>query len=110
MGGGTANAEPNVHRKTCSLIWRLRFKLGMKSSWKSLAYWLYAAYTVKKTGMNKAMNPRNPPLQSTLLLDQLRERVRYLHYSLSTEKVYLYWVRFFYSLARLAASVRHGRT
>jgi len=41
------------------------------------------------------MKPRNPPLQSTRLLDQLRERVRYLHYSLSTEKVYLYWARFF---------------
>lgn len=41
------------------------------------------------------MKPRNPPLQSTRLLDQLRERIRYLHYSLSTEKVYLYWVRFF---------------
>jgi len=41
------------------------------------------------------MKPRNPPLQTTRLLDQLRERVRYLHYSLSTEKVYLYWVRFF---------------
>ncbi len=41
------------------------------------------------------MKPRNPPLQSTRLLDQLRERVRYLHYSLSTDKVYLYWSRFF---------------
>jgi integron integrase len=41
------------------------------------------------------MKPRNPPLQSTRLLDQLRERVRYLHYNLSTEKVYLYWARFF---------------
>ncbi|TWO72521.1 integron integrase [Caenimonas sedimenti] len=29
------------------------------------------------------------------LLDQVRERARYLHYSLSTEKAYLYWVRFF---------------
>ena len=29
------------------------------------------------------------------LLDQVRERIRYLHYSLATEKVYLYWVRFF---------------
>ena len=36
-----------------------------------------------------------PPLQSTRLLDQVRERVRYLHYSLRTEKAYLYWVRFF---------------
>ena len=28
-------------------------------------------------------------------MDQVRERIRYLHYSLSTEKAYLYWVRFF---------------
>lgn len=41
------------------------------------------------------MKPRAPPLQSARLLDQVRERARYLHYSLSTEKVYLYWVRFF---------------
>ena len=41
------------------------------------------------------MKSRNPPLQSTRILDQRRERVRYLHYSLSPEKVYLYWVRFF---------------
>ncbi len=41
------------------------------------------------------MNPRTPQLQSTRLLDQVRERARYLHYSLSTEKAYLYWVRFF---------------
>ena len=36
------------------------------------------------------MKPRNPPLQSLRLLDQVRERIRYLHYSLSTEKTYLY--------------------
>ena len=41
------------------------------------------------------MKPGTPPLQPTRLLDQLRERIRYMHYSLSTEKVYLYWVRFF---------------
>ncbi|MBT9506709.1 MAG: phage integrase N-terminal SAM-like domain-containing protein [Rhodoferax sp.] len=41
------------------------------------------------------MKPGNPPLQSVRLLDQLRERIRYMHYSLSTEKVYLYWVRLF---------------
>ena len=35
------------------------------------------------------------PWKSIRLLDQVRERVRYLHYSLSTEKVYLYWVKFF---------------
>jgi integron integrase len=36
-----------------------------------------------------------PPLHSARLLDQVRERARYLHYSLSTEKAYLYWIRFF---------------
>jgi integron integrase len=41
------------------------------------------------------MKPRSPALQSTRLMDQVRERIRYLHYSLSTEKLYVYWVRFF---------------
>ena len=41
------------------------------------------------------MKPGNPPLQSVRVLDQLRERIRYMHYSLSTEQVYVYWVRFF---------------
>jgi len=36
-----------------------------------------------------------PPLHSTRLLDQLRERIRYRHYSLKTEKAYLFWVRRF---------------
>jgi integron integrase len=34
-----------------------------------------------------------PPLQSKRLLDQLRERIRYLHYSLKTEEAYLFWSR-----------------
>lgn len=36
-----------------------------------------------------------PPLHSQRLLDQVRERVRYLHYSLRTEEAYLYWIRAF---------------
>jgi len=36
-----------------------------------------------------------PPLRSTRVLDQLRERLRYAHYSLSTERSYVYWVRGF---------------
>lgn len=36
-----------------------------------------------------------PALQSTRLLDQVRERARYLHYSLRTEKAYVYWIRLF---------------
>lgn len=34
-------------------------------------------------------------LKSIRLLDQVRERIRYLHYSLNTEQIYLCWVRFF---------------
>ena len=41
------------------------------------------------------MKPGTPPLQSIRLLDQVRERIRYLHYSLKMEKAYLHWVRFF---------------
>ena len=49
----------------------------------------------KNTVTTRPMKPRAPPLQSSRLLDQVRERIRYMHYSLATEKVYLYWVRFF---------------
>ena len=41
------------------------------------------------------MKPRKPILLSIRLTDQVRERIRHLHYSLSTEKIYLYWVKFF---------------
>jgi integron integrase len=52
------------------------------------------------------MNPRSsPPLRSRRLLDQVRERARYLHYSLSTEKAYVYWVRWFVRFHNL----RHPR-
>ena len=36
-----------------------------------------------------------PPLQSTRLLDQVRERIRYLHYSIRTEEAYVHWIRAF---------------
>ena len=56
------------------------------------------------------MKPGTPPLQSTRLLDQLRERIRYIHYSLSTEKVYLYWVRFFIRWHGRGGQMKHPRT
>lgn len=40
----------------------------------------------------KSGNPTLPPLKSVKLLDQLRERIRYLHYSIRTEESYVYWV------------------
>lgn len=56
------------------------------------------------------MKPGAPSLQSTLLLDQVREWVRYMHYSLKTNKNYIYWIRFFirWSAAQ-AGSMRHRR-
>ena len=36
-----------------------------------------------------------PPLQSVKLLDQVRERIRYLHYSRRTEEAYVHWCRAF---------------
>jgi integrase len=36
-----------------------------------------------------------PVFHSSRLLDQVRERARYLHYSQRTEDAYVYWVRFF---------------
>jgi integron integrase len=42
------------------------------------------------------MDPRTAPTPpGRRLLQQVSERARYLHYSLSTEKAYLYWIRFF---------------
>jgi integron integrase len=39
--------------------------------------------------------PVQPPLRSTRVLGQMRERIRYLHYSQRTEQSYVHWVRFF---------------
>ncbi len=42
--------------------------------------------------MNRRSGIRQP-LKSGRLLDQIRERARYLHYSLRTEDAYVYWAR-----------------
>ena len=36
----------------------------------------------------------NAALQSIRLLNQVREHIRYMYYSLCTEKTYLDWVKF----------------
>lgn len=46
-----------------------------------------------------------PALRSTRLLDQMRERIRYCHYSIRTEQAYVYWVRSFVHFSGL----RHPR-
>ncbi|MDP2448245.1 MAG: hypothetical protein Q8M93_01980 [Polaromonas sp.] len=39
----------------------------------------------------------------------MRERIRYMHYSLSTGKVYLYWVRFFIRWHGRGGQMQHPR-
>ena len=55
------------------------------------------------------MKPSNPPLRSIRVLDQLCECIRYMHYSLSTEQVYVYWVRFFIRWSVHGGQMRHPR-
>lgn len=50
-----------------------------------------------------------PPLQSVRLLDRLRERIRYLHYSLRTEEAYVYWARAFIRFHRLRHPAEMGK-
>ncbi len=49
--------------------------------------------------MKERTSPRRsqalPALRSERLLDQVRERMRYLHYSIRTEQAYVHWVRAF---------------
>jgi integron integrase len=53
------------------------------------------------------MKVSNPSVRPVRLMDQVRERLRYLHYSLSTEKTYLYWIRFFIHWSAKGAEMRH---
>ena len=58
---------------------------------------------------NRSDKVAAPPLASKRLLDQVRERIRYLHYSLKTEKAYLYWVRFFVLWSARQGGMQHPR-
>ena len=62
--------------------------------------------------MNRYIEKANvgaPVFHSTRVLDQLRERIRYLHYSLQTEKAYVYWARFFIRWHGRNGQMRHPR-
>ena len=43
-------------------------------------------------------SPASPPPCAPRLLDQVRERLRYLHYSSRTEEAYIHWIRAFVRL------------
>ena len=53
----------------------------------------------------KSVTPTLPPLKAVKVLDQLRERIRYLHYSRRTEEAYVHWVKRFIRFH----GVRHPR-
>lgn len=48
--------------------------------------------------------------KSKRLLDQVREVLRYKHYSLKTEQAYLYWVRFFMHWSVRDGQMQHPRS
>ena len=50
----------------------------------------FSQNTESMYGINKSVKKHLPLLQSARILDQLRELVRYLHYSLRTEEAYVY--------------------
>ena len=57
---------------------------------------LMARFLYGNTALNSAMKPAaSPVLRATRLLDQVRERIRYKHYSLRTEPAYVQWERMF---------------
>jgi len=59
---------------------------------------------------NRSDKPDWVPPRSVKLLDQVRERVRYLHYSLQTEKAYVYWAKAFVLwAAHSGGGFRHPR-
>ncbi len=49
-----------------------------------------------------------PPLRATRLLDQVRERIRYMHYSIRTEQAYVHWIQAFVKFHGLRHPVDMG--
>ena len=55
----------------------------------------FEQYFVFMYSINKSVKKHISRLQSARILDQLRERIRYLHCSLLTEEAYVYWAMAF---------------
>lgn len=58
-----------------------------------LPFQYYAVISCSINRVVKKLTSPLPPLRAPKVLDQLRERIRYLHYSLRIEEAYVYWVR-----------------
>jgi hypothetical protein len=62
------------------------------------------------SSLKNSVKPSTSVLQSTRILDQLRERIRYMHYGHKTEKACIYWIRFFIRWrATQPGGMRHPR-
>ena len=70
----------------------------------------FRQYTVCMYSINKSVKKHMPPLQATRILDQIRERIRYLHHSLRTGKAYVYWARAFIRFHDLRHPAEMGKT
>jgi hypothetical protein len=55
------------------------------------------------------MKPGMSALRDARLIDQVRKRIRNLHYSLGTEPVNVYWGRFFIRWAGHGGAMQHPR-
>jgi integron integrase len=62
-----------------------------------------------ESGASGFERSRPPVLRSVRLLDQLRERVRLLHYSLRTEEAYVQWCRSFIRFHQLRHPAEMGK-
>jgi hypothetical protein len=75
--------------------------------------WLAALLRAKHAGYlssyKNSLKPGTPALRSTRELDEFRERIRCMHYSLSSEQVGEYWVRVFIRWSCNGGAMRHPR-
>ena len=51
--------------------------------------------TPPRADMRPVVTTMMPPLKAPRLMDQVRERIRYLHYTRGTEQAYIHWCRSF---------------
>lgn len=72
----------------------LQSNLANKYSWKWLAVKGSSDYADYLSSDKNPTKPGNTLLQSDCFVDPLRKRLGYMHYSPSTEKPYLHWVKF----------------
>ncbi len=80
-----------------------------QTSQRPLPHWLESGKLYEKTVVVSFMKPGSYIPQSTRLLDQLREVLRYKHYGLRTEEAYVCWVKFFVRWHTRNGQARHPR-